>query len=43
MTPEFQPGVKAAYEKNPDYWGQAPKIDQLIFAITPDANVRLQN
>ncbi len=27
---------------NPDYWDGAPKIKQLIFAITPDPNVRLQ-
>jgi dipeptide transport system substrate-binding protein len=27
---------------NPGYWGGAPKIDNLVFAITPDANVRVQ-
>ncbi len=27
---------------NPQYWGGAPKIDNLVFAITPDANVRVQ-
>jgi dipeptide transport system substrate-binding protein len=27
---------------NPAYWGGAPQIDHLIFAITPDANVRVQ-
>lgn len=38
----YQKDAVIRYEKNPDYWGQAPKIDQLIFAITPDAAVRLQ-
>ncbi|CAD5107980.1 ABC transporter substrate-binding protein [Zestomonas carbonaria] len=27
---------------NPDYWAGAPKLKRLIFAITPDPNVRLQ-
>ena len=27
---------------NLEYWGGAPKIDNLVFAITPDANVRVQ-
>ncbi len=27
---------------NPSYWGGASKIDNLVFAITPDANVRVQ-
>ena len=38
----YQKDAVIRYEKNPDYWGEAPKIDQLIFAITPDAAVRLQ-
>ncbi|MBS0564784.1 MAG: ABC transporter substrate-binding protein [Proteobacteria bacterium] len=30
------------YKANPDYWGGAPKVDDLVFAITPDAAVRVQ-
>ena len=30
------------YKANPDYWGGKPKIDDLVFAITPDAAVRVQ-
>jgi dipeptide transport system substrate-binding protein len=30
------------YDVNPTYWGQKPKIDRLIYAITPDATVRAQ-
>jgi peptide/nickel transport system substrate-binding protein len=30
------------YKANPDYFRGKPSVDPLIFAITPDANVRLQ-
>ncbi|MDO9182152.1 MAG: ABC transporter substrate-binding protein, partial [Bacteriovorax sp.] len=30
------------YSNNPQYWGKHGNIDKLIFAITPDANVRHQ-
>ncbi|WP_434632535.1 ABC transporter substrate-binding protein [Chromobacterium sp. CV08] len=30
------------YAANPQYWGAKPKIRNLVFAITPDASVRLQ-
>lgn len=30
------------YSNNPKYWGPHGNIDKLIFAITPDANVRYQ-
>jgi dipeptide transport system substrate-binding protein len=30
------------YDVNPRYWGPKPKIDRLIYAITPDATVRAQ-
>ncbi|WP_042338400.1 ABC transporter substrate-binding protein [Paraburkholderia ferrariae] len=30
------------YEVNPSYWGPKPKVDRLIYAITPDAAVRAQ-
>lgn len=38
----YQKDAVIRYQKNPDYWGDAPKIDDLVFAITPDASVRLQ-
>ncbi|OTP65758.1 Dipeptide-binding ABC transporter, periplasmic substrate-binding component [Caballeronia sordidicola] len=30
------------YDVNPTYWGAKPKVDRLIYAITPDASVRAQ-
>lgn len=30
------------YDVNPAYWGPKPKVDRLIYAITPDAAVRAQ-
>ncbi|MFP3562247.1 ABC transporter substrate-binding protein, partial [Paraburkholderia sp. SIMBA_049] len=30
------------YDVNPSYWGPKPKVDRLIYAITPDAAVRAQ-
>jgi len=38
----YQKDAVIRYQKNPDYWGPAPLIDDLVFAITPDAAVRLQ-
>ncbi|MFT3689535.1 ABC transporter substrate-binding protein [Paenirhodobacter sp.] len=38
----YQKDAVIRYQKNPDYWGEAPKIDDLVFAITPDAAVRYQ-
>jgi dipeptide transport system substrate-binding protein len=30
------------YDANPAYWGPKPKVERLIYAITPDAAVRAQ-
>jgi len=30
------------FEANKDYWQGVPKVDKLVFAITPDPNVRYQ-
>jgi len=30
------------YDVNPHYWGQRPKVDKLLFEITPDSTVRAQ-
>ncbi|MEQ1941910.1 ABC transporter substrate-binding protein [Mesorhizobium sp. VNQ89] len=38
----YQQDAVIRYKKNPDYWGDAPKIDDLVFAITTDASVRFQ-
>ncbi len=38
----YQPDAVIRYKKNADYWGGAPKIDDLVFAITTDAAVRYQ-
>ena len=38
----FQKDAVVRYKANPDYFAGKPAIDGLIFAITPDANVRLQ-
>ncbi|MGG7517759.1 ABC transporter substrate-binding protein [Allorhizobium undicola] len=38
----YQEDAAIRYQKNPDFWGTAPKIDDLVFAITKDAAVRFQ-
>ena len=38
----YQQDAVIRYKKNADYWGAAPKIDDLVFAITSDAAVRYQ-
>lgn len=38
----FQKDAVVRYEANPDYFAGKPGVDTLVFAITPDANVRLQ-
>ncbi|MGV8938511.1 MAG: ABC transporter substrate-binding protein [Allorhizobium sp.] len=38
----YQQDAVIRYKKNADYWGAAPKIDDLVFAITTDAAVRYQ-
>ncbi len=38
----FQKDSAVRYQANPDYFAGKPPIDALVYAITPDANVRLQ-
>ncbi len=38
----YQKDAVIRYQANPDYWQGAPAIDNLVFAITPDASVRYQ-
>lgn len=38
----FQKDAAVRYVANADYFGGKPKVDALVYAITPDANVRLQ-
>lgn len=38
----YQKDAVIRYKANPDYWGGKQPIDDLVFAITPDAGVRYQ-
>ena len=38
----LQKDAAIRYTANPDYFAGKPGVDNLVFAITPDANVRLQ-
>jgi len=38
----YQQDAVIRYKANPDYWNGKQKIDDLVFAITPDASVRYQ-
>ena len=38
----YQQDAVIRYKANADYWGGKQKIDDLVFAITPDASVRYQ-
>ncbi len=37
---DFQKDAVIRYKAHPDYWGGKAKIDNLVFAITPDNSVR---
>lgn len=38
----YQPDAVIRFKANPDYWAGKAPIDDLVFAITPDASVRYQ-
>ncbi|KQT64199.1 MULTISPECIES: ABC transporter substrate-binding protein [unclassified Aureimonas] len=38
----YQQDAVIRYKAHPDYWGGKQSIDDLVFAITPDASVRIQ-
>lgn len=38
----YQKDASVRYIANPAYFGGKPKVEQLIYSITPDANVRVQ-
>jgi len=38
----YQQDAVIRYKANPDYWDGKQPIDDLVFAITPDASVRIQ-
>jgi dipeptide transport system substrate-binding protein len=38
----YQQDAVIRYKAHPDYWGGKQAIDDLVFAITPDASVRIQ-
>jgi dipeptide transport system substrate-binding protein len=42
MLRSYQKDAVIRYDVNPGYWGPKPKIDKLIYAITPDTAVRMQ-
>ncbi len=42
MLTRFQKDAVVRYAAHPDYFAGKPAVDGLIYAITPDANVRLQ-
>ena len=42
MLKSYTKDAVIRYDVNPTYWGPKPKIDRLIYAITPDATVRAQ-
>ncbi|MFO1033521.1 MAG: ABC transporter substrate-binding protein [Hyphomicrobiales bacterium] len=37
---DYQKDAVIRFKANPDYWGGKPKVDDLVFAITPDATAR---
>jgi dipeptide transport system substrate-binding protein len=37
---DYQKDAVIRFKANPDYWGGKPKIDDLVYAITPDASAR---
>ncbi len=39
---QYQKDAVIRFKANPDYWGGPAKIDNLVFAITPDPSVRYQ-
>jgi dipeptide transport system substrate-binding protein len=39
---DYQTDAVIRYSANPDYWGGKQQIDDLVFAITPDAAIRTQ-
>ncbi|KAF9396879.1 hypothetical protein CPC16_006376 [Podila verticillata] len=42
MLRSYQKDALIRYDRNPQYWGARPQVDQLIYAITPDPAVRVQ-
>jgi dipeptide transport system substrate-binding protein len=40
MFVDYQKDAVIRFKANPDYWGGKPKVDDLIYAITPDATAR---
>ncbi len=37
---EYLPKERIVVERNPDYWGQRPKLDRIAFRFYPDPNAR---
>jgi peptide/nickel transport system substrate-binding protein len=41
MLKEWVNGQRMVFERNPNYWGGAPKVDQVVLQVIPDDNTRL--
>jgi peptide/nickel transport system substrate-binding protein len=41
MLKEWVNGQRMVFQRNPDYWGGAPGIDQVVLQVVPDDNTRL--
>lgn len=38
---EYAPGERVVVEKNPDYWGEKPYYDKVVFQVVPEAATRM--
>ena len=43
QTVEFQPGGYVKMERNPDYWGGRPAVEEVVFLSYSDADLMLQD
>ena len=42
MLVQFEKASETILERNPDYWGEAPALERIIWSNTADANAELQ-
>ncbi|MGH2614797.1 MAG: ABC transporter substrate-binding protein [Thermomicrobiales bacterium] len=38
---EWRPKEQIVVEKNPDYWGNTPQLDRIVYRVVPDDNTQL--
>jgi peptide/nickel transport system substrate-binding protein len=41
MLTEWVNGQRMVLDRNPDYWGGAPKVDRVVVQVVPDENTRV--